>query len=675
MKLIFVFAGVLLSSLAFSQTDTTLKSEFSYTQSSITTLTRTDIERLQATSFMDLVAGAFPFLGAEALEEEFSFVVNGFITTNPNVVNLSQLESIQFYPSGIHQTRGNLAKRGTFVINTKPEKTALTVSTKTGVSSIMEKLMSGGQLKGESKGLITQNELSYQLRDKNAFLSSGLSYLHDRSPGMQLLTADARTIVKNSFPRLRFSNFGSYRFAKAWAAEGAFFFTSQPLTSERNTTYLRGPANENFAADRKAKHLGLQLGLRFLPDKQFQNFFALEGTKAKEMFDENYQISGPNMASYFTTGNATNKTEAFVFSNLAQWKPVNTPQFGFGTSLLARYRKGITKKTTGYRSWSSTGMQSAQGSQSEIKSRSVVISPSLEWRLRQLLFMEAGITYDNYQTNFYLRNKKQNWLLNGGIKINLQPLANSISLSMLELSSHYQQYIRNFDQEDRLETDLGYFPSPSPFTGMGNYEDAHKPLKNWQSSIVLGWMENRIALKANYRQLQRMMKVQYPAPWMGGGGLYLSEGLHQLNTEGWSLELSATPLKKGKQQWTIAGTITREELQWEASAFNPIAAETLYMDDGNAPLRGGFRSVLNLHRFFLQTNFLFTFDELAFDKKGVIVDDLDTFRSNYLLAGYRLPLKSGKAKSLEVNLQSRNFFGVNNQSMTRYMGLGLHLFL
>lgn len=125
------------TSLSFAQTDSSQKAVASFTQSNVINLTRADIERLPVANFLDLVAGAFPFLGTEGLEEDFAYVVNGFVLVNPNVINLSQIESISFYPGGTPFTRGSFAKKGTFVISTKPQANRLYASTKIGLLSTL----------------------------------------------------------------------------------------------------------------------------------------------------------------------------------------------------------------------------------------------------------------------------------------------------------------------------------------------------------------------------------------------------------------------------------------------------------------------------------------------------------------------------------------------------------
>lgn len=140
------------AALSFAQTDSVETRFATATQSTAITLTHAELQRLPATGFFELVAGAFPFLGTEGLEEEFTYVVNGFIQINPQTNNLSQLESVSFYPGGTPLTGGTLGKRGTFIISTRPTQNRFSVSSKTGLWSVKDNRLPSVTLSGLHSG-------------------------------------------------------------------------------------------------------------------------------------------------------------------------------------------------------------------------------------------------------------------------------------------------------------------------------------------------------------------------------------------------------------------------------------------------------------------------------------------------------------------------------------------
>lgn len=188
---------------AFAQTDSTETFD-SATYTSLISLSRTDIERLPATGFMELVQGAFPFVGSvSTVEEDYAFVTEGFVAINPNAINLSQIESIRFYPAGTALTRGSLGKKGTFVIRVRPGKNGFDFSTKTGLLLTTDNRTSNNTSFQYESGLASLNELSYRRRTDRSFFSTALSYLRSNNPYLQVLSAASKLSSRSHAERIR----------------------------------------------------------------------------------------------------------------------------------------------------------------------------------------------------------------------------------------------------------------------------------------------------------------------------------------------------------------------------------------------------------------------------------------------------------------------------------------
>ncbi|MFL5740412.1 MAG: hypothetical protein ACJ75B_09365 [Flavisolibacter sp.] len=115
MRFFFTALILLLHSSIFAQADSTRE-----VKTTPFTLTHEQIEQLPATGFSELVNGAFAFVyGAPLVMKDFSFEVDGFSLVSPDALNLSQIESIRFYPLGTDRSKGSLLKKGVFVITTR----------------------------------------------------------------------------------------------------------------------------------------------------------------------------------------------------------------------------------------------------------------------------------------------------------------------------------------------------------------------------------------------------------------------------------------------------------------------------------------------------------------------------------------------------------------------------
>src|SRR5205085_5678362 len=102
----------------------------------------------------------------------------------------------------------------------------------------------------------------------------------------------------------------------------------------------------------------------------------------------------------------------------------------------------------------------------------------------------------------------------------------------------------------------------------------------------------------------------------------------------------------------------------------PTPIESILLDAGKAPWRGGLRTSAIIHRFFAQASAMINFDELSIDKEGNVKEDMDRFFCDYLLAGYSIPVK-GFIKKLEANVQSTGLLHVNTYALSKYIGIGV----
>ncbi len=673
MKKITLLLAACFSLQAFSQTDSA-KAVYGASPASILSLTKAEIERLPATSFMSLVQGAFPFVGnVSVVEEDYSFLVDGFVAVNPNAINLSQIESIHFYPAGTALTRGSLARRGTFVISLRPQKSGADLSTKTGILSAPDGRMGNNTLQ-YGTGFATFNEAGYRRRDNRSFVSAAASYLRIQQPDLRAISTGNDQTFHSHDSRLRLSAAAGAQLSSQWALDGGFFLASQPQHADRKTIFPQGGGEQNFTAHQQNFYGSAQVGLRFSPSAKISNRLTAEMSYGEDKDDEQAaQMGGFNFRR--VAGNDRFQ-RYYAFTNQFGFAAITTKDLQLQASLVARYR--FTRGSEDSYSITTSGTNaSANSSYYGIRSRSFAVSPNVVLQWKQVLTAEAGATYDDYGHSFKGKETYKKLLPNAALRLELASLLKSPGLSSLALSSAWQKYQTSFGRIDLLGT--AYRSNMPPFNPFGSvyFSNPEAALYNasqvWVSSLTIGWWQNRMVLRGSYRLHDEMIQT-YTSIYNGTTTAYVFF-YEPLKAKNWSVELRSVLLQKADANWTLAATVFHDKYErkkYGSPGFITTTAEALYLDAGKAPLRGGLRTSLTLKRLFFQGAALINFNEADVDKNGRMEEDKTTARSNFLLAGYTWPLKGKLVKSLEANVQSQNLLHTSTNLLSRYVGIGVH---
>jgi hypothetical protein len=673
MKKILLLCFACLSLQAYSQTDSLQNVIKAATHTSILSLTKADIERLPATGFMALVQGAFPFVGnVSVVEEDYSFLVDGFVAVNPNAINLSQIESIHFYPAGTVLTRGSLARRGTFVIRMQPEKSGADVSTKTGLLMGANSRTATNRLQ-YGTGFSTFNEASYRLRANRSFFSAAASYLRNQQPALQATTAANEMTARTRNSRLRLSTIGGWQWSKQWSLSGGFFLTSQPQHTNEETIFPQNSGTVELSTQQQNLYGSAHASLRFSPSEKVSNRIAAEMSYAEDKDDEQSVHRLPS--NLRRTASADRFQRYYAFTNHFLWTALSTPALRLEASLVARYRFNRGTEDD-YSVATSGGNSSVSSSFRGIRSRSFAVSPNVMLHWHQWLTAEAGATYDDYGHSFKGKETYKKLLPNAGLRLELASLLKWSGITSLALSSAWQQYQTSYGRTDLLGTPYGSnIPSFNPFGSFvyGNPTAAEYTSSNiWVSSVTIGLWQNRLLLQGSYRRHDEMIP-SFTSIYFNGVTNYILM-YEPLKAKNWSVEVKSVLVQKPAANWSLAAMVYHdlyERKKHGNTGFIAIPAEALYLDAGKAPLRGGLRTALTLRRFFLQAAALVNFNEADVDKNGTMQVDRTTSRSNFLLAGYTVPLKSKVIKSIEANVQSQNLLHTSTYVLTKYVGLGL----
>lgn len=656
-----------------AQTDSSIHSSLP-TYTSVHTLTRADIERLPASSFLELVQGAFPFVGSESpIEDEYSFVVNGFVLIHPNAINISQVESIRFFPVGTDLTRGSSTKKGTFVVTTRPRDTRASISTQTGFILPVKNLLSPSTVvASSSKGFYSIDEFNYSRKARRWFTSNSFSFLKEKFPAYNTFSSPqpANSEKSHSFSekrRLRFSNFAGYDFSDRVKLEGGLFYTNMPLSSGGDLRRRYSDLNTDYTYDmnRKSKLLSGHAGLTALFSSRLSYQLSAELVQSKTNYETSfssffidYPRPGTSSATYGKSTFSGHQTTFSIASNFL-WKAVNTSSAALDLGLLVRDRFNNSRERN-YSKQSQDGQPISFG-ESFVKreSQSFSVSPVAHLRFKNVLFAEVGFSYDDYTESLLGPNKDKKLLPNAGARLELASLLKSSLISSLEFSGNYNSYLRILYRGDWLETD------GQPGSTSTAFLEGYEPVKNWLLGVAIGIHNNRFVLKTQYRSRDEKIAQNVQLPF--------NPVYYQLTSKGLCFELKASVIEKQKGDWKVYATVYQDKRTLHGNSVVPPPTPSGFSDAGKAPWRGGLRTTATFNHFFFQAAALVNLNEAAMDKNGNFQNDLDRYNCNFLLAGYQIPFKQKAIKSLELNIQSRALFHSQAYAISRYIGLGAQL--
>jgi hypothetical protein len=688
MRVLFIFVCLVITITSAAQTDSSFRSSIAPTYTSIQTLTSSDIEHLPVFSFMQLVQGAFPFVGNESsVEEEYSFVVNGFILTNPNAINVSQIETISFIPVGTNFTRGSLTKKGTFIIITRPEKNGLSFSTHTGTVLSKEPThLPYSEIVQTQNGFSSLNDISYSHKAKNWFVSSAFSFLKGESPAFQiristpLLNSSSVTNTSSESKRFRFSNFGGYEFNKHWKAEGGFFFTDKSGTTNIDRTYTNLQTTGNYTAKTKPRinYIGGNAGLNTVFDN-INNRLAVEIARYKDDNNSRSDYSYSTMQG-FAIGTLDYKSTGYSFSDNFSWTTKLTSSIQLDFSLFANYRTTKSSERRDSIEQSSPLIGSPanfrSGSRYQRKTHSLLISPVAGISYKNVVFAEIGASYDTYTESIFAPENKKKLLTNAGIKAEFASLLNNKFISTLEISGSYSKYLTNFERYDRLGT--SYSSNVIPYTFGTSILIANPalngylPVKNWLGSAAIGFNNNSILFKAQYRLHEKIIESFAPAPWYANFNTIVMI-TEPLNSRSWSFELKATVLKKDTKTWNIYATTFQDKYSRQYKQYPPTPKDLILLDAGKAPWRSGLRTSVTVNKFFFQASTLFNFNELSIDRNGNTKEDMSRYNFNFLVFGYALPLKNKAIREVNISAETNGLFSSKSFALAKYVGIAVQM--
>jgi hypothetical protein len=680
MRFVFMFISLIAAGHLIAQSDSSGQQPLTSVYTNVHTLKRSDIERLPFIQFMELVQHAFPFIGNESMvEEEYAFVVNGFLQINPNSINISQIESISFYPAGTLLTRGSSQKKGTFVIATRPDKNGFSLSTKTGLFIGNDDVQAGPTAVAViKKGISSLNELSFQHTTQHWYISNAFSFLEHKPPVYQLSSnaygSAQMDTLSSKMERFKFSNFGGYTFNQHWKLEGGLFFTTQPQTGEIKTSFsspFYSTGYQQTYSKGTVKYMSGHVALVMSPSASLSNRLNAEASQVRDQMNTE-KISG----NIYSTGQSKERYTAYSFSDHFSWQGKLSSTDHLNFSFFAQYRRlqSFERSDTSY-SYTNGAFPGRFGwSVSNDRGRSLILSPTVQLSLKNVLFAEAGVCYDTYGISDFGPNQHKKLLPNAGLKMELSSLIHPSLISSLEVCGNFSKYITDMAPYDPLGNrhpviapvftpGQQFFPNPSLY---GYYP----PVANWLASVQIGVDHDRFILKAQYRKHEKQIFSLVPTfNYPGNPTIYVPIS-ETLTAKGLCFELKTAIIQKENKSWDVYATMFHDQYSRKYVNYPPTPIESILLDAGKAPWRGGLRTSVVIRRFFAQASAMINFDELSIDKEGNVKEDMERFFCDYLLAGYSIPVK-GFIKKLEANVQSTGLLHVNTYALSKYIGIGV----
>jgi hypothetical protein len=672
----FLSAFFLLNILfCLGQADSLRQQKNDWPGASAITLTRQQIERLPVVNLMELLNTAFAYTGGDPLfARDYIFVVNGFVTVNPNSINLSQIERIEFYPGNTPLTRGSLAAKGSFVITTTAAGNGFALASKTGAASAAESsLQALGYDRVESKqsGFFSYQELTYNYSRKRFYSSNAFSFTHNPAPTI-LHTANGGSQEEGFHDRrFRFSHFAGYKVSSKLRVDASFLYATQP--QREFSIYTNATAGSKGSREQPVwpRRLSGHVSLDWKPAHNFQNRLWIEAGKDISDYEMNIDETFSGSPAYFFRSKGKYRATNYTVSNEAVWKAVQAPKFFLHPYALLRYR--YLKDENSNASLSGTGNPPTVVTANTQKrdANGFAAAPGIRFGIGQWLKADAFLGYDYYKANpssFTSVGLDKVWMPDANLEFNLLPIFNPSSLDKLNLSSHYFEFRTNQQLLNVLDVYNRFVPLQAGTTASA--VDADDVGRRWVNAISFG-LKERLDVKIGYL-LEKKRVLILMNPIIGGPSYQWV--LSGLTRTGWSFEMNTTLVKKEKTKWNLQTVAFEERLVPADGQFTQPGSPVLFSD--KSLWRGSLRTELETGSFFLQASALFSFNNVrngsSFGQKEYFSNHLQ----NFLLAGYRLPVRNKIISGAEVNVQARNLLFSKQENMMpvyRYVGVGFYL--
>jgi hypothetical protein len=652
MKNILATVLVLVSGIAFGQTDSVKAEEINPGYKPLLTLTHDDIRRLPVSNFMELVNTAFPMLTGNPPEvKDYSFFVNGFISVNPNAINIAQIGRIDFYPNGSFESQGSLSKNGSFVITLLQTevKNAFGFSTRSGMVFYNKDsylIIPGSGMAYKYHGAwFSLNELSFLNQNKRSTVNSTFSYTKDNRP-FKLGSSDNFNF---NFDRFRLANYFSYGINDKLRISGNLLLSSFNRTQELQVDNTNGKYESEWDINTKHAHASAALDIK--PNTRFSNRFSMEGNlyRYKNLSKDKETGTLSTRSSY---DSLRTNVDYFVITNEADYNLHSSNEMKFDAGLLVRYRNFAD--TTMRAEYSITPPFSYWSwiRNSKYRYQTVSVAPSLSMLWREFVKVYASGVLEKYSVGADASSLSR-FVFYPEISLSAEfaGLIKQKGLASLNMFASYRIYFTQDEQKQDLLDILesGYYTT---------YNNSYASAKRFHAGAGAGIMKNRLNLRFSFLRDQRTVQtgVSFPETFL-------------LHRTGWSSEISARIFDKDRRSWKIDALVMTNKYKTEHANSS--------QQDNRRRWGNMVRTRAGIGNIFFQGSVLLSINQQHYDTSGRLQYHND-YDMNYLLIGYRRQLKNFYFTNLEISAQSKNLILPKYPSTygyaSRYIGIGISLF-
>ena len=644
-------------------------------------LTAKDLAHLPVINLVEFLNGRFPFAFADApATSMYAFLVDGYVALNPNAINITQIELIEFYPVSFDATNSSLSARGTFVITTKRGKNdseGFTIRSQTGALIGTDKAVpriSPGFTKEFEPELFTHQEVGYHYNKQKLQLNAAGAFTKSGIPNSQQINSGFLQYNFHNSLRERFSLFGGYEASERFKISLALLGTWTQQTAGGNLQYpIPTPVNY-YDSDGDLFYRAAAVAFEYR-HRNFTNVtqFIYSRLRSESDYLQVAKAAPPNPEMH-RNDHTINKNTRVAIVNTTKGTFNSNGKVHAGWQLILRYHQ--SKDQFDYSSTialPSSPPSSVSTGTSTWKERSLAMMPALSMDIDQKFFAIAGVTLDTWKNSTFLDDHKELALPYFGMR--WAPKLNSRNVTSIVLHSTYGKSFLFDYRADLL--DMYTYPGQSPAQAPNMALGQPNPGYTWITGLNAGLAKNRLLISVNYLIGNGFPGIMIPIP----GGMYLLE-MREVNRSGASVDVQMTISSERDFNCRFRTNLFYERIELKEKIQNPIVYyDNPFLNDDLSPQWRGSASIdITSDRFFMHVQALLRFNDEGYnqpffaDRKGISNHGLTFFA-----LGYSIPLKqTAQNPRIDISIQTRNLIVMEEPRGagyygSKYVGVGVNL--
>jgi len=664
-----------------------------------------EIRRFPSPNFMDAVNGLFPWVFSPELNQnDYLFIINGFIYPDVNSISLNDIEEIMFTRDNLYGSLFHFSKRGTFLITTKTpmdRKIKINFNSQYNTSWNNERSLTPATFgftgqppakvddRDNKNGHYLDNHLSLSWAGKklNVYFSAAINDQQLPRINQRIIFNSGDTIngtYKASYSTQRlFLNLG-YRFSKKIEAGISADYShnrfKDQLDFDRSNPYSLGTTHAKSQAPLNYYHVAAFINYKIVKNLTniFWSEYLFEKADADDKTISNYTNYGNPPVELTGTTNTKAFTKKLIIRDQLQYKLFPQSKFTGDISFTTAYIRRHPSYETFSQSYQNGGLWQESRSWFSFKEKIATLNPMFNFSYRQYISGYVGASFLVGKKVFKNVQDKDKKGIYSGLELSLTPLLkNNKVITSLSLSSSYSDLPENNSTDywlnrSFLSNGLGV-SGILTVNGLNINSNELRLDRNKLLVIALnaGMVNNRLRFIAQWNQLKSeelyLVRVSSFPPF----SIYVPG---KVTTEAFSFALAAKIIDKSKAKWQ-----SRLNLLFPETKLDQIGTLS-----GSTPYRSNMRAALqnsvDYNRLFIQLNATLDLGHVYYPP-NVYPQTQEKHNDgclNYVLLGYRVPVsKPARIDNISVFIQARNLFSSERlrtlYEYDHYAGVGVNL--